>query len=758
MFLFFGFLAITFCLLNISPTVAYAGCDHSADIIPGLYEDHTDGPYVDNKNGTISDRGTGLMWQKTSDETARNYSDACDHCDNLEFGGHSDWELPDIYQLQTIVDTNFSPTINPAFGCSKEKTYISGTTWKYAGGTTCYVVQFADGNTSAVSLAHERSTRCVRIENPTPDGPLALQISANKLEGEAPLEVSFSAVGSGGAYPYYPQPYAFSWDFGYYHMEAQNQNYNQTFWHPGKYTVNCTVTDNSAKTLKKTINVISVKSGTTPSTQLPEQESMLVDNFHGDDGIDGPYRSIDDSVIFDENTGLVWEKYPSGSTFTWNQAVTHCQDLILNSYDDWDLPNIFQLQTIVKEPGTPTINTEYFKNTKAKQYWSGTTNLGGWYNYAVNFSDGRTEYNADFFNPKSYYVRCVRLGSFPPPFSDDEEGSLKVTITPQASIDDGAQWRVDGGVWRDSGGTQSGLSVGSHIVDFKEINGWTKPGDTTVNIQSGQTTTLTKSYSAQGLSNLTPYKPSDWSDKIVVSKSENTNSDSSPLYTTDKLWIDWAVINNGSVGISTRFYIKIYVDGTLKHTWYVDTLDVNYYSYVEDYSIGSLEAGTHTLKIASDETNVIDEENETDNEYVKTIEVKIDPTVSYVSSDGNCGTKEPCYSKIQDAIDTAATGSTIFVKKGTYAEILSLGSNKNLLIKGGYNEAYDEQTANTTFINAPGPTNIKASSGSLKISNDKCKISNSFDGVTQKRKRHIKGEFSQLKSSLLTCKVAFFQL
>ncbi|OQY49064.1 MAG: hypothetical protein B6240_03955 [Desulfobacteraceae bacterium 4572_87] len=87
----------------------------------------------------------------------------------------------------------------------------------------------------------------------------------------------------------------------------------------------------------------------------------------------------------------------------------------------------------------------------------------------------------------------------------------------------------------------------------------------------------------------------------------------------------------------------------------------------------------------------------------------------YVGSRGNCGTKEPCYSKIQDAIDNAANGFVILVKRGTYEESLNMGSSKTLLIKGGYNEAYDQQAANTTIIQASGPTTIKSSGGSLKF-------------------------------------------
>ena len=99
--------------------------------------------------------------------------------------------------------------------------------------------------------------------------------------------------------------------------------------------------------------------------------------------------------------------------------------------------------------------------------------------------------------------------------------------------------------------------------------------------------------------NLTPFKPSGWSDKIVVSKTKGTYADSSPLYTTDKLWVDWAAINNGSAAISKQFSTKLYVDGHLKKTWKTDSLKVAYYCHVSDVSIGSLGKGKHTLKVTT---------------------------------------------------------------------------------------------------------------------------------------------------------------
>ena len=69
----------------------------------------------------------------------------------------------------------------------------------------------------------------------------------------------------------------------------------------------------------------------------------------------------------------------------------------------------------------------------------------------------------------------------------------------------------------------------------------------------------------------------------------------------------------------------------------------------------------------------------------------------------------------EDAIDDAPAGSSILVKQGNYPESLSLGTAKTVTVKGGFDSAYDQQIANTTFIQAPGQTTIQAPSGSLKF-------------------------------------------
>jgi hypothetical protein len=76
-------------------------------------------------------------------------------------------------------------------------------------------------------------------------------------------------------------------------------------------------------------------------------------------------------------------------------------------------------------------------------------------------------------------------------------GSLQVTISPQGAIDAGAQWRVDGGPWRSSGYTEGGLSVGSHTVEYNVVSGWARPGNEAVQINGGQTTTTSGTYTQQ---------------------------------------------------------------------------------------------------------------------------------------------------------------------------------------------------------------------------------------------------------------------
>ena len=75
------------------------------------------GRFTDNGDGTVTDKCTGLMWQKETAPGEYTWQDALKYCENLSLAGHDDWRLPNVRELQSIVDYGRrNPSIDPVFG------------------------------------------------------------------------------------------------------------------------------------------------------------------------------------------------------------------------------------------------------------------------------------------------------------------------------------------------------------------------------------------------------------------------------------------------------------------------------------------------------------------------------------------------------------------------------------------------------------------------------------------------------------------
>jgi hypothetical protein len=66
--------------------------------------------FQDNGDGTITDTATGLMWQQDDDGIGRDWPSALAYAEDLELAGYRDWRLPNIKELQSILDYTHSPT------------------------------------------------------------------------------------------------------------------------------------------------------------------------------------------------------------------------------------------------------------------------------------------------------------------------------------------------------------------------------------------------------------------------------------------------------------------------------------------------------------------------------------------------------------------------------------------------------------------------------------------------------------------------
>lgn len=90
--------------------------------------------FVDNGDGTVTDTSTGLMWQQ-SYSNLNEWEVALHYCENLTLAGYDDWRLPNINELQSIVDYNlFDPALDTTYfhidpNDNFEPVYLSSTTF-----------------------------------------------------------------------------------------------------------------------------------------------------------------------------------------------------------------------------------------------------------------------------------------------------------------------------------------------------------------------------------------------------------------------------------------------------------------------------------------------------------------------------------------------------------------------------------------------------------------------------------------------------
>jgi hypothetical protein len=56
------------------------------------------------RGNTVHDRATSLTWQRADDGRTRNWQQALAYCAGLHLGGHDDWRLPNVKELESIVD------------------------------------------------------------------------------------------------------------------------------------------------------------------------------------------------------------------------------------------------------------------------------------------------------------------------------------------------------------------------------------------------------------------------------------------------------------------------------------------------------------------------------------------------------------------------------------------------------------------------------------------------------------------------------
>lgn len=116
-----------------------------------------------------------------------------------------------------------------------------------------------------------------------------------------------------------------------------------------------------------------------------------------------------DGTITDNATDLMWEASTGngGNICLYIVAKQYVESLRICGYEDWELPTLAQLRTLINNDFYPMIDPMF--ECKEAKYWSRNV---GYYKgalrtrTALSFKDGKTKYflGAGF----DYYVRAVR--------------------------------------------------------------------------------------------------------------------------------------------------------------------------------------------------------------------------------------------------------------------------------------------------------------------------------------------------------------
>ena len=122
----------------------------------------------------VTDAVTDLIWQgcaagQSGERCARgsalgrSWQAALEYCEDLDWGGHTDWRLPDVNELVSLVDdSRSSPAIDPAAFLATPSSYFWSSSSYAASSSDAWGVSFNYGYVYSVGKTSTYYARCVR--------------------------------------------------------------------------------------------------------------------------------------------------------------------------------------------------------------------------------------------------------------------------------------------------------------------------------------------------------------------------------------------------------------------------------------------------------------------------------------------------------------------------------------------------------------------------------------------------------------------
>ena len=112
-------------------------------------------------DNVVKDNETGLIWQDSQTIVKKDFNDAEIYCKSLSLNGYTNWRLPNIDELLSIVDLNRKfPAIKKIFKNTKTGYYWSSSKYESSISKIWYI-DFGYGNSSYRDKLDKIYVRCV---------------------------------------------------------------------------------------------------------------------------------------------------------------------------------------------------------------------------------------------------------------------------------------------------------------------------------------------------------------------------------------------------------------------------------------------------------------------------------------------------------------------------------------------------------------------------------------------------------------------
>ncbi len=136
------------------------------------------------------------------------------------------------------------------------------------------------------------------------------------------------------------------------------------------------------------------------ATWLAEEEKKPIIMEH--------YLVYKNGTVKDTKTHLMWKREPEVGEYAWNDAMKKFgSNVSFAGYDDWRMPTMDELKTLLSEDGSEELNQKVFRGLSG-EFWSASPYVDGGYGaWGVGFYGGVDGW---YGKASAFQVRLVRSG------------------------------------------------------------------------------------------------------------------------------------------------------------------------------------------------------------------------------------------------------------------------------------------------------------------------------------------------------------